>query len=547
MADWSNNAWNVFETRPGPVNEQGMAEAYIRQDDRSLPQNWPGWQTRERDRFTYPYPSYLFGSELRLQPCMPVTWDQLEWFAVPAISYGDSRNLDFPSVRQSQYTTEDGLPLNDADAEAAIRNQAELNIANSARKRKEQESAVDNAGSSTLKRARVEGQGLEAAQYSGNQSGGAPASGVRPPPINPADELAALLDEMGRAHGGGEREPSRAPAGGGGGGGMAPAAEAPRRRYSAGDKPKNPENFFEAWQNPRGAEKAAEILNNDAKERERERIASDAVNQAKVDAGLPSGAGKLVNKWDQFYKVAQESFAEYMEGFSDQDIVKEFNRQNDNADIKNALNIPEYYDTSIDSLRETIFTMINDEKNEPFFHENSAAMQKLMKLYLKLEDLEFDQTKNWDEAYIKKASGLLSRVMEPFAKYGREKLKAPAFMEADNPWEKGLDELITMGYKKNAKPWSAEDEITAGKMTLGRENGAFRGARNFGEIVQNYLATKMRLETYLRDKKITYNERRRILSDHMLAYSNPPATMKKPDKYNVYNVAIQGSFNAASA
>lgn len=190
MADWSNNAWNVLETRPGPVNEQGITEAYIEQSDRSLPQNWPGWQTRDRDRFTYPYPSYLATGEMRLFNCMPVTWDQLEWFAEPAVVYGDSRTLDFPSVRQNNYTTEDGLPLNDPEAGDNIRNEAEITVADQQRRRKNAEDIFRNPP----KRARIEGPGIR------NDDAGAVAGGG-----------GALMNMLRALMGGGA-------AGGGGGG-----------------------------------------------------------------------------------------------------------------------------------------------------------------------------------------------------------------------------------------------------------------------------------------------------------------------------------------
>lgn len=117
MADQSNNAWVVWDTRPGPVVEQGLQEAYIQQDDRVLPKLTPGWETRARDRTTLPYASYMYGGEVRLQPFTPVTYDQLEWFSEPAKCHADVRQLDFASIRQSQFQTEDGLPIGGNDLE----------------------------------------------------------------------------------------------------------------------------------------------------------------------------------------------------------------------------------------------------------------------------------------------------------------------------------------------------------------------------------------------------------------------------------------------
>lgn len=116
MADQSNNAWVVWDTRPGPVLGQGLQDAYMKQDDRVLPKLTAGWETRQRDRTTLPYSSYFYDGEMRMDPAMPVTYDQLEWFAEPAKAHTDVRQLDFATVRQSQFQSEDGLPLNGGSA-----------------------------------------------------------------------------------------------------------------------------------------------------------------------------------------------------------------------------------------------------------------------------------------------------------------------------------------------------------------------------------------------------------------------------------------------
>lgn len=141
MGDSSNNPWNVWDSRPGPVVEQGLTSAYIAQDTRTFPKNWPGWETRAKDRCTLPYPSYLYTGEMRLQPCVPVTYDQLPWFAEPAKAYGDIRTLDFCTVRESGTTTVDGLPL-DGD-NAAL--QQVFNDAKNISKRKSEEGSEGDA------------------------------------------------------------------------------------------------------------------------------------------------------------------------------------------------------------------------------------------------------------------------------------------------------------------------------------------------------------------------------------------------------------------
>jgi len=121
MGDLSNNPWNVWETRPGPVVGQGLKEAYIQQDDRVLPMLTSGWVTIDRDRFRFPYPSFLYSTEgERLYPAEPVTYDQLPWFAVPSKDVGFSRKLDFPSIRQGKLTTEDGIPTSATSTDDVI-------------------------------------------------------------------------------------------------------------------------------------------------------------------------------------------------------------------------------------------------------------------------------------------------------------------------------------------------------------------------------------------------------------------------------------------
>lgn len=120
MADSSNNLWNILEMRPGPVVGQGLQEAYLKDDTRILPDLAPGWKTKEKNRQRLPYDSYFYeDGNLRLQPCEQVTYDQLPWFASPALASGDVRTLDFPSVRQNMFTQEDGLPMNAGPEEVA--------------------------------------------------------------------------------------------------------------------------------------------------------------------------------------------------------------------------------------------------------------------------------------------------------------------------------------------------------------------------------------------------------------------------------------------
>ncbi len=113
MGDTSNNIWNIESLRPGPVVGQGLQEAYLKDPTRVLPKLTAGWETRQRDRTELPYPSNFYeDGNLRLDPCQAVTWDQLPWFAEPSKATGVVRILDFASVRQNQYSQEDGLPLN---------------------------------------------------------------------------------------------------------------------------------------------------------------------------------------------------------------------------------------------------------------------------------------------------------------------------------------------------------------------------------------------------------------------------------------------------
>lgn len=107
----SNSIWNIYAGLPLAPTTSGMAETFIADETRSLPNNRAGYRVQDKDRHTNPYPSYLYTEDGgRMEPLFPVTGDQLSWLVdKEGINIGMVQTLTLPSTRLGQ-VTQDGIP-----------------------------------------------------------------------------------------------------------------------------------------------------------------------------------------------------------------------------------------------------------------------------------------------------------------------------------------------------------------------------------------------------------------------------------------------------
>ena len=117
------NLWNISSIRPPPFGGQGLEQAYITQPDRTLPNLRAGFRTWDKDRFTYPDPSWFFTTtDLRAEPWVDVPDEQYSFFLLQGSDGVPFQPvIDLPSSRGAA-TNEDGVPTGGAapDDQGAI-------------------------------------------------------------------------------------------------------------------------------------------------------------------------------------------------------------------------------------------------------------------------------------------------------------------------------------------------------------------------------------------------------------------------------------------
>ncbi len=107
----SNNLWNVWAGRPIVPTQTEDDDVFVEQLDRTLPDNLSGFRIQDKDRFTFPHPSYLMYEDgARMAPMQPVTVDQLSWVVErEPWNRGYTPTVTLPSSRLTA-TTVDGIP-----------------------------------------------------------------------------------------------------------------------------------------------------------------------------------------------------------------------------------------------------------------------------------------------------------------------------------------------------------------------------------------------------------------------------------------------------
>jgi hypothetical protein len=109
----SQNLWHIWEQAPLHIVTQGIQEAFLIDPNRSLPNNRGGWETRERDRTTLPYPTYFYNGELRGGRTFTPSPDQYSWWGPGTLAAPFVPQIDSFTLRQKGPVAEDGIPLNE--------------------------------------------------------------------------------------------------------------------------------------------------------------------------------------------------------------------------------------------------------------------------------------------------------------------------------------------------------------------------------------------------------------------------------------------------
>ena len=108
----NSSIWTIEERNPSNVTGQPNSNAFIYNQDRTLPDNLSGFRLRDADRFTYPNPSFLYtGDALRGYFTAGTTTEQKDiWIDKQQKAYGMAGHLDLPTLRNVR-TTDDGVPV----------------------------------------------------------------------------------------------------------------------------------------------------------------------------------------------------------------------------------------------------------------------------------------------------------------------------------------------------------------------------------------------------------------------------------------------------